>query len=147
VLGGVACVATLAVCGVMVLLALGRHIDGIFAPRLELQFKAKVDQAQAAVNAKTDAELKPFVAQSMEVADPNGARVTDEAIKAFRENRLPQLRAFLADKDARAKFDAEQLRRTRSAYPLDEAWEEAFGIFGLLFILAGALGAAKLGLK
>lgn len=147
VLGGVACVATFAISGVMVWLALGRHIDGVYAPRLEAQYKAKVDQAQAAVNAKTDADLRPFVAQTMPIADLEGAKVSDEAIKAFRETRLPQLRAFLADKDARAKFEAEQLRLNRSAYPLEDAWDETFGIFGLLFILAGVIGAAKLGLK
>jgi len=146
-LGGAACVATFAVSGIMVWVALGRHVDALYAPRIEAQYKARVDQAKAAVNAKTDAELRPFIAQNLPIADLEGVKVSEEAIKAFRETRLPQLRAFLADKDARAKFEAEQLRLNRSAYPLDEAWGEAFGLFGLLFILAGVIGAAKLGMR
>lgn len=147
VLGGAACAATFAVSGIMVWVALGRHVDALYAPRIEAQYKVRVAQAQAAVNAKTDADLRPFVAQTLPVADLEGMKVSDEAIKAFRETRLPQMRAFLADKDARAKFEAEQLRLNRSAYPLDEAWGETFGIFGLLFILAGVIGAAKLGMR
>ena len=147
VLGGAACISALVAIVVMVWLALGRNVDAKFAPQLATQFKAAVDRAQAALDAKTDAELRPFVQQTMQVADMEGAKVTPEWLKTFREVELPKMRAFLADKNARAKFDARLSSQYRSAYPLDEAWDETFGMLGLLWIVGGVLGAAKLGMK
>ena len=107
----------------------------------------RADPGLPALNAKTDAELQPFVQQTMQVADMEGPKVTPEALNAFRDVELPKMRAFLADKDARAKFEARLSAQYRSAYPLDEAWGETFGMLGLLWIVGGILGAAKLGMK
>ncbi len=147
VLGGAACISTFVATVFMVWLALGRHVDAKFAPQLATQYKAAVDRAQAALNTKTDAELRPFVLQTMPIADMDTARVSDDALKTYREVEFPKLRAFLADKDSRAKFEARLRGQYRSSYGLDEAWDEAFGMLGLLWIVAAVLGAAKLGMK
>lgn len=146
-LGGAACVsATLVIC-LMAWVAMGRHIDRQMAPQLATQFKATLDRAQAAVNAKTDAELRPFVAQTIQVADMETARVSDEAIRAFKATELPKMKEFLADKDNRAKFEARQRALYRDMYPFEDVWQETFGIFGLLFLLGGIIAAAKLAMK
>lgn len=146
-LGGVACVSSLVAIGVMVWMAIIGYVDGKSRPMLENQYKAAVARAQAMVDAKTDAELKPFVSQTMSVADLDSARVSDEALQAFKATELPKQRAFLADKDARAKFEARQRGLYRASYDLEETWGETFGIFGLLFLLGGMLAAAKIAMK
>lgn len=146
-MGGAACgAATLVIC-LMAWVAMGRHIDRQMAPQLAAQFKAAVDRAQAAVNAKSDAELRPFVAQTAQVADLETARVSDDAINAFKATELPKMKEFLADKDNRAKFEARQRALYRAMYPFEDVWQETFGVFGLLFLLGGIIAAAKLAMK
>lgn len=146
-MGGAACGAATLVIVLMVWAVMVRHIDRQMAPQLAAQFKVAVDRAQAAVNAKSDAELRPFVAQTAQVADLETARVSDDAIKAFRATELPKMQAFLADKDNRAKFEARQRALYRAMYPFEDVWQETFGIFGLLFLLGGIIAAAKLAMK
>ncbi len=146
-LGGVACVATLIVLGIMVRLAIVRTIEEKQAPQLALQFKAAMDRAQALVNAQTDAELKPFVIQTIPMADMSGSQVTEDQIKAFRATEVPKAQAQLNDKDYRAKFESGERKRYRAGYPLEEAWDEAFGMIGLLWLLGGVLASAKLAMK
>jgi hypothetical protein len=146
-LGGAACVSATAMIFLMAWVAMGRHIDRQMAPRLAAAYQAALDRAQAAVNAKTDADLRPFVAQTAAVADLETAPVSDEAINAFKATELPKLKEFLADKDNRAKFEARQRALYRNMYPFEDVWQETFGIFGLLFILGGIIAAAKLAMR
>lgn len=146
-LGGAACVSATLVISLMTWVAMGRHIDRQMAPQLAAQFKMAVDRAQAAVNAKSDAELRPFVAQTAQVADLETARVSDDAINAFKATELPKMKAFLADKDNRAKFESRQRALYRAMYPFEDVWQETFGVFGLLFLLGGIIAAAKLAMK
>jgi hypothetical protein len=146
-LGRASCIAATLVICLMVWVTMGRHIDRQMAPQLASQFKATLDRAQAAVNAKTDAELRPFVAQTVQVADMETARVSDEAIRAFKATELPKMKEFLADRDNFAKFEARQRALYRDMYPFEDVWQETFGIFGLLFLLGGIIAAAKLAMK
>lgn len=145
-LGGAACISATVVIVLMVWVAMGRHIDRQMAPQMKTQYDAALANAQAAVKA-TDAELKLIIARSIPNADIDGARVSDEVVKAYRATELPKHRAFLEDKNNRAKFESRQRALYRSMYPMDELWQESFGILGLLFLLAGIMAAAKIPMK
>ncbi len=146
-LAGVACIATLLVVTAMVRMAIIRYIDDKYTPQLAIQYKTDMDRAQALVNAQTDAELRPFVVQTLPMADMSAMQVTEEQIKNFRATAVPQARAMLEDKNSQAKYEAGARKRFRAGYPLEEAWEETFGIFGLVFLVGSVLGAAKLAMK
>lgn len=146
-LAGAACASTLLAIGVMVWLAMMLYIDNKQTPQLAIQYKSAMDRAQAIANAQTDAELRPFVVQSLPMAEASTAQVSEEQLKAFRNIEVPKARAILNDKDYRTKYEMMARRSFRSNYPLEDVWDETFGIFGLLFLLGGILGAAKLGMK
>ena len=50
-------------------------------------------------------------------------------------------------KPSRAEWEAPKRGALRVYYPIDEAWQESIGIFGLLWAVAGVFAAAKIALK
>ncbi|MBI5802211.1 MAG: hypothetical protein HZA92_15990 [Verrucomicrobia bacterium] len=146
-LGGAACVcATLAI-GLMSWLVMLRHIDRQLAPQMKTQYATELATAQAAAKA-TDAELKLIIARASNTADMQiTANVSDEEVKAYRATKLPALRDFASGKPSRETWEANKRASLRAYYPLEDAWQESIGIFGLLSLLAGIMAAAKIPMK
>ena len=146
-LGGAACVFAVLVIGLMVWQVMMRHIDLQLAPQLKSQYDSALGNAKAAANA-TDAELKVIIARTLPNADLDGAaRVTDQMISEFKTKQLPALRDLAAGKPSRAEWEAQKRGALRAYYPIEDAWQESIGIFGLLWAVAGVFAAAKIALK
>ncbi len=146
--GGAACGAAIVVTCLMAWLTMMRHIDRQLGPQLKAQYVAELANAQAAIKA-TDAELKVVIGRTTPNFGMGGpvTSVSDDAVKAYREKELPKLRDFVAGKPSRAEWERPHRARTRAGSDLVDVWQETFGIFGLLFILAGVFAAAKIPMK
>lgn len=143
-MGGVACVSSTLTIVLMVWLAMLRHADRQAEKMMAGQYKQAVADAQVAVKA-TDAELKLYIARVRPSADMGGVQVSDAEVQKFRATELPKLRDRAADTPAsRAAFAADRRAAYRSAQAWDEVWQETFGIFGLLLLLAGMMAPAKI---
>lgn len=147
-LGGVACGAGTVVICLMVWVTMMRHIDRLVLPQLKAQYLGELANAQTAIKA-TDAEIKIIIERRTANFGMGGpvTTVSDAAVKDFRDKDLPKLRDFAAGKPSRSEWEAPQRARMRSGFPLEDVWEETFGIFGLLFVLAGIFAAAKIPTK
>ena len=132
----------------MAWLTMNRHVDRLTAPQLKAQYVAELANAQAIVKA-TDAELKVIIARLTPNYGMGGPVVTVTAaeVQAYRAKELPRLRDLVAGKPSRAEWEGPKRSNLRAAYPLEDIWEEAFGIVGLLFLLAGIFAAAKIPMK
>jgi DnaJ domain len=146
-LGGAACVCATLVIGIMAWQAMNSYIDRILAPQLKSQYDSALANAMSATKA-TDAELKVFIARNTPSASMDGnVNVSDEALRTYRATQLPILRDFAAGKPSREAWEATKRSAMRAHYPFEEAWQESIGSFGLLFLLAGILAAAKIPMK
>jgi len=73
--------------------------------------------------------------------------VSEADLKSFKEQRMPFLRDMASGKISKEQFESRELAKYRSNYPLDEAWDAAIGIVGLLCALAGIIAGAKIAFK
>ncbi len=146
-LGAVACSAALIAIGLMSWVAMVHHVNRLARPTLKGRYEHVMEEAKAAKAAKSEVDLKRLVGRSLPSADPNMILVTEADMKNFREQRLPFLRDLASGKISKEEFESSQLSLYRANYPLDEAWEAALGIVGLLCALAGIIGAAKLAFR
>lgn len=144
VLGAVACLMAVVVIGVMSWITIGHHINRLAQPFLKNRYELMMDEAKQAIAAKSDADLKRIVARSVPTADPSMILVSDEDLKNFKEQRMPLLQDLAAGKTSKAQFESRELAKYRSNYPLDEAWQAAIGVIGLLCALAGIIAGAKI---
>ncbi len=143
-LGGGACACATLVIGIMAWQAMNSHTDRVIAPQLKSQYDSALANAMTATKA-TDAELKVFIARNTPSASMDGnVNVSDEALRTYRATQLPILRDFAAGKPSRESWEATKRSAMRANYSFEEAWQESIGIFGLLFLLAGILAAAKI---
>ena len=147
VLGAVASVMSVVFIGVMSWITIGHHINQIAQPFLKNRYEFMMDEAKQAIAAKSDVDLKRIVARSVPTADPTMILVSEADLKAFKEQRLPFLRDMAAGKISKDQFESRELAKYRSNYPLDEAWDAAIGIVGLLCALAGIIAGAKIAFK
>lgn len=144
VLGAVACLMAVVFIGVMSWITIGHHINQIAQPFLKNRYELMMDEAKQAIAAKSDADLKRIVARSVPTADPSMILVSDEDLKNFKEQRMPLLQDLAAGKTSKAQFESRELAKYRANYPLDEAWQAAIGVIGLLCALAGIIAGAKI---
>lgn len=147
VLGAVACLMAVVFIGVMSWITIGHHINQIAQPFLKGRYEFIMAEAKEAMEAKSDVDLKRVVARSVPAADPTMILVSEADLKAFKEQRLPFLRDMAAGKISKDQFESRELAKYRSNYPLDEAWDAAIGIVGLLCALAGIIAGAKIAFK
>ena len=143
-LGGGACACATLVIGIMAWQAMNSYTDRILAPQLKSQYDSALAHAVAATKA-TDAELKIIIARNTPSTTMDGnVNVSDEALQTYRATQLPALRDLAAGRPSRESWEATKRSAMRAHYPFEEAWQESIGIFGLLFLLAGILAAAKI---
>lgn len=143
-LGAVACVISVVFIAVMSGFTLYHHINRIAQPFLKGRYEFMLAEAKEAAAAKSDADLKRVVARSLPTADPGMILVTEMDLANFKQQRLPILLDLAAGKISQAQFESQELAKYRSNYPLDEAWEAAIGIIGLLCALGGIIAGAKI---
>ena len=94
---------------------------------------------------ETPGELRVLVGKSeigdVRLAEHRGAKRFGDLHQGFHR---AVLRDFAAGKPSRESWEATKRSAMRANYSFEEAWQESIGIFGLLFLLAGILAAAKI---
>jgi len=146
-LGAVACGMSVVFILVMSWITIGHHVNRIAQPFLKGRYESIMAEAKEAVEAKSDVDLKRVVARSVPAADPTMILVSEADLKSFKEQRMPFLRDMASGKISKEQFESRELAKYRSNYPLDEAWDAAIGIVGLLCALAGIIAGAKIAFK
>lgn len=146
-LGAVACGMSVVFILVMSWITIGHHVNRIAQPFLKGRYESIMAEAKEAVGAKSDVDLKRVVARSVPAASLTMILVSEADLKSFKEQRMPFLRDMASGKISKEQFESRELAKYRSNYPLDEAWDAAIGIVGLLCALAGIIAGAKIAFK
>ena len=108
-------------------------------------YMAQMEYAREAVKAETTDDFRKLLAEAEE---KNPEEITDEHIKKFKEEELPELREFTQGKPSRAEF----ARQMGEAFAEEFDYKEFFfkedvksGLFMVLFAVLGIATAYKIG--
>ncbi|MDB6031614.1 MAG: hypothetical protein JWM16_1952, partial [Verrucomicrobiales bacterium] len=118
-----------------------------FANRLlnttaERVYLSKVAYAGKAVAAKTDPQLKEFLAQK---GDKGADQVTSEELATFREKELPKLEALAAGTPSEKEFVKQFLGEKGSFGFKFKLFEKFISLFTILWVCFGVASAYKIG--
>lgn len=123
---------------------LGVHVavNKIVGEMASSAYEGKVESAKSAVKAKTDDEIKSWVADDEE---KNVSQVTAEDIQNFRAKTQPKMQQLLDGNPSRAQFESD-LRSKLSSFSVKYSiFKSTISLFTVLFVCLGIASAYRLG--
>ncbi|HMP83784.1 MAG TPA: hypothetical protein PKA41_13885 [Verrucomicrobiota bacterium] len=123
-------------------LAAKSAVDEELAKWADEAYDERMKYAQTAAKAETNEDIRAFLAKDYEVA---ASEISDEQVRDFRENELPELKDLASGKTTKEEFNKDFNEIKDSFVYKILLLKESVGLFTLLWLFLGVGSAYKIG--
>lgn len=123
---------------------LGVHVEvnKLVSQMVSSAYEAKMEAAKIAVKAKTDPEIKKWIADEDEKEQ---SQITAQDIQNFRDKTQPEMQRLLDGTPTRAQFESEMRAQMSSFSMKYEIFKSTISLFTVVFVGLGIASAYRIG--
>jgi Tfp pilus assembly major pilin PilA len=133
--------ATLAILGGQ-FLSVNVQVNKFVSSMVAGAYDAKIESAKTAVQAKTDPEIKKWLAEQDDTK--NESEITAQDIQSFREKDQPEMQRLLDGTPSRAQFEADLRSKLSSMSMKYSIFKTTISLFTVLFVCFGVASAYRI---
>ncbi len=109
-----------------------------------LGYDMKMAEAKAAVELKTDADIKKHLAEKSDSTETDASRITAKQVSDFKKNELPEYKAWVGGKPSREEFEATTWNAFQEKMSIWDIVKTSGSFWTVLFVFFGISTAWKI---